>query len=143
MDWREIREAVCEYIYLTSIIVIVSVALLALAYARDLGQWEGSDAAIGVWFCTLMQPDAPNVSCCGEADAYWADRVATDGDQTIAIITDDRPDEPLMRHHVPVGTRIVVPPNKIKWDRGNPTGHIVIFLTPANDVYCYVQNGGV
>lgn len=112
-------------------------------HARDLGQWGGIDPAISSWFSTLMQPDNPTVPCCGESDAYYADVVETNANETIAVITDDRPDEPLRRPHVDVGTRIVVPPNKIKWDRGNPTGHIIIFLGYDLHVYCYVQNGGV
>lgn len=117
---------------------------LTTAQARDQGQWENADPAIAEWFATLKQPDNPNVSCCGEADAYWADKVETgpNGEQ-IAIITDDRPDEPLKRQHVPIGTRIVVPAHKIKWDKGNPTDHNVIFLSRNLDVYCFVQNGGV
>lgn len=126
--------------------VAVAAAILlsiASASARDSGQWGDDDLAIGAWFKSLMQPDNPTVSCCGEADAYWADKVGTGPNgETIAIITDDRDDAELHRHHVPVGTRIVVPPNKIKFDRGNPTGHIVIFLSYMNEVYCYVQDGG-
>lgn len=67
-----------------------------------------TDPVISSWFKSLMQPDHPNYSCCGEADAYWADGVEVKDGQTITIITDTRPDEPLGRPHVPVGTRIVV-----------------------------------
>jgi len=88
-------------------------------------------------------PDNPAIPCCGDADAYWADGVEIKDCQVIAIITDTRPDEPLGRPHVPVGTRIGVPPNKLKWDRGNPTGHIVIFLSHYRDVFCYVTGTGI
>lgn len=111
--------------------------------ARDLGQWENADPAIAAWYSSLRQPDNPTISCCGQADAYWADKVEIDGDKVFAIITDDRPDEPLGRPHVPIGTRIEVPRHKLKFDAGNPTGHVVIFLSRNLDVYCYVQNGGV
>jgi hypothetical protein len=50
------------------------VAMTALAHgphARDLGQNE--DPAVREWYRTLMRPDAPRASCCGEADAYWCD----------------------------------------------------------------------
>ena len=127
------------------VLVIVGMALasMAPALARDLGQWDNT-SAISQWYRALKQPDNPVMSCCGKADAYWADKVETGPNgELIAVITDDRPDGPLGRHHVPVGTRIVIPPHKIKFDQGNPTGHIVIFLTPANEVWCYVQNGGV
>jgi hypothetical protein len=113
------------------------------AFARDNGQWENTDPVINWWFRELMQPDDPSISCCGEADAYWADGMEIMDGQVIAIITDTRPDGPLGRPHVPVGTRIIVPPHKLKWDRGNPTGHIVIFLSINRDVYCYVTGTGI
>lgn len=113
------------------------------AQARDAGQWEATDPATRAWYKSLMQPDNKVIPCCGEADAYWADTVETKDGQLVAVITDDRPDEPLGRHHVPVGTRIPIPPHKIKWDQGDPTGHIIVFLSYDNSVYCYVQNGGV
>jgi hypothetical protein len=116
--------------------------ILAPALARDRGQWENKDLVISSWFKSLMQPDHPDYSCCGEADAYWADGVEVKDGKTIAIITDTRPDEPLGRPHVPVGTRIVVPTHKLKWDRGNPTGHVVIFLK-LDYVVCYVPNTGI
>ena len=119
-------------------------AVVSSCFARDAGQWQHQDPFVSAWFKSLMQPDQPAVSCCGFADAYYADKVETGKNgELVAIITDDRPDEPLGRHHVPIGTRIVVPPYKIKWDNGNPTGHVVIFLSFNNDVYCYVQDGGV
>jgi hypothetical protein len=130
---------------IVSIIVgFVMASLFAVqAKARDVGQWEGSDVITRSWFKSLMQPDNPNMSCCGEADAYWADKVEVKDGKVFAIITDTRDDVPLGRAHVPPGTRIEVPPHKMKWDRGNPTGHVVIFLGPSLDVYCFVMNGGV
>jgi hypothetical protein len=117
--------------------------LIGVADARDLGQWEAGDSSIREWYQALMQPDNPAASCCGEADAYWADAFEVDGDKYVAIITDPRPDEPLRRRHVDVGTRIVVPNYKLRYDQSNPTGHGVIFLSPGRYVYCYVTPGGV
>lgn len=122
---------------------LVAVCVATGAFARDLGQWENSDPATREWFQTLMQPDVPTMSCCGEADAYWADTVHVRGGKTYATITDDRPDAPLQRPHVDVGTEIEVPDAKLKWDRGNPTGHGVLFLSRGRFVFCYVQPGGV
>lgn len=127
-------------------------ALLCLgsvAWAHDDGQWEQTDPQVRKWFQELKQPDNPTMSCCGFADAYYADKVYTDKyGKNIAVITDTRPDAPLGRPHVALGTEIVIPNHKYKWDKGNPTGHNVIFLTlPNNDgerqVYCFVDNGGV
>lgn len=138
--WREMGR-LGKLIFAT----ILVLALLGIGYAlaRDYGQWEGTDPEVRQWYQHLMQPDNPAVSCCGEADAYWADSFEVDGDQYVAIITDPRPDEPLRRKHVDVGTKIVVPNYKLKYDQSNPTGHGVIFLSRGDYVYCYVAPGGV
>ena len=108
--------------------------------ARDLGQWDGpNNAELKKWYQDLKQPDNPAASCCGEADAYWADAFeATSDGEYVAIITDPRDDEPLGRRHRDIGTRIVVPKNKIKWNEGNPVGHGLIFLNRADTVLCYL-----
>lgn len=125
--------------------IIIATVLLAssAAAARDLGQWENQSENTRGWFQKLMQPDNPVVSCCGEADAYWADSYEVDADRYVAIITDERPDEPLGRRHLEPGERIVVPNSKIKWDQGNPTGHGIIFIGIGGQIYCYVPPGGV
>jgi hypothetical protein len=94
-----------------------------------------------------MQPDNPVMSCCGEADAYEADTFETDGDHYVAIITDTRPDtfrNGVTRPHIPPGTRISIPNQKMKWDAGNPTGHGLVFIgSGGTQLYCYVAPGGV
>jgi hypothetical protein len=115
----------------------------AFALARDLGQWETSNPEIVTWYRKLMMPDAPAVSCCGEADAYWADTFEEQDGKYVAVITDDRLDAPLHRPHRDVGTRVVIPNHKIKFNEGNPTGHGVLFLSGSGEVYCYVPPGGV
>lgn len=122
-------------------VAFIYVALISKAYPRDLGQW--SDPSLAEWYRNLKQPDVPTMSCCGEADAYWADSFETSGDQYIAIITDNRPDEPLKRRHIDIGTKIVIPNNKLKYDESNPTGHGIIFLSSNDYVYCYLPPGGV
>jgi hypothetical protein len=106
-------------------------------------QWEKADPALRSWYQSLRQPDQPSMSCCGEADAYWADSFAVGPNgEYVAIITDDRvvPGRQIRE----VGTRVLVPNHKIKVDQGNPTGHGVIFLSPStNEVYCYLPPGGV
>lgn len=129
---------------LAVVALAVSVILLiATAHARDVGQWETSDPAVREWYQALMQPDVPSASCCGEADAYWADEVHVRDGKTFATITDDRDDAPLGRPHIDVGTVIEIPPHKLKWDRANPTGHGVVFMSRSRFVFCYVQPGGV
>ena len=83
-----------------------------------------------------MQPDNPVLSCCGEADAYWADSFEVDEGRYVSIITDERPDGPLGRMHREVDKQVLVPNSKIKWDDGNPTGHGIIFMGTGGKVYC-------
>jgi hypothetical protein len=40
------------------------------------------------------------------------------------------------------GSRISVPNAKMKWDKGNPTGHGIIFIGDRGQIYCYVTPGG-
>lgn len=125
------------------LLVAFGLAFIATGFSRDLGQWENSDPETKEWYETLMQPDNPAVSCCKEADAYWADDVHVRGGKTFAVITDDRPDEPRKRAHVDVGTEVEIPDYKLKWDKKNPTGHGIVFMSSAGYLYCYVQPGGV
>jgi hypothetical protein len=119
------------------------VCVIGGANARDLGQWENTDPTIRNWYQALMRPDVPTSSCCGEADAYWADEIHVRNGKTYVTITDDRADEPLGRPHMAVGTEIEVPDIKLKWDESNPTGHGILFLSRSRYVFCYVQPGGV
>lgn len=116
--------------------------IMALANARDLGQWENQDPKIRKWFNSLVIPDMPAFSCCGKSDAYWSDTFEAKGDQYVAVITDTRDDGPLGRPHIDAGTRIPVPSHRIKWDQGNPTGHGWIFIG-GDEVFCYLPPGGV
>lgn len=113
------------------------------AHAHDSGQWEDNSPAIREWYQGLLQPDVPNASCCGEADAYWCDTINVRGTRTFCTITDDRPDEPRRRPHVDIGTEIEIPNNKLKYDRGNPTGHAIVFISRQRYVYCFVQSSGI
>jgi hypothetical protein len=125
--------------------VLAMIALLfsiRVTLAHDSGQWEATDPAVREWYQSLMQPDVPTASCCGEADAYWCDDIHVRGGRTFCKITDDRDDAPRQRPHREVGTEFEIPDNKLKWDRGNPTGHAVIFLSRNDFVFCFVQGGG-
>ena len=93
--------------------IVLSLSVMAtVCVARDLGQWADDPALaayIKQWFATLMQPDNPNISCCGEADAYWADSFEASPDgEYIVTITDDRPNVGALAYRLPraVGTKI-------------------------------------
>lgn len=122
----------------TSIGAVVLTLLAGAALARDNGRWADRDPRIRAWYDSLMQPDR-EISCCGKADAYYADTYVIKNGQLIATITDSR------GNSIPVGTQIVVPPNKINKD-ANIVGHVVIFLggrAEAPIVYCFVPGTGV
>jgi hypothetical protein len=128
---------------LAVVVVIALILAIFAAHGRDLGQWEAADPAIAEWYRSLMRPDAPASSCCGEADAYWCDDIHVRDGKTFCAITDDRPDEPRFRPHIPLGREYEIPPEKLKWDRSNPTGHNIIFLSRSDFVYCFVQGTGI
>jgi len=116
-------------------IVLALVTLTLPVAARDTGPRENQPIYLRQWFQKLMQPDNPDMSCYGEADALEADSFEIRGDQYVAIITNGK-------GIIPEGTRISVPKNKVKWDNGNPTGHGIIFIGNAGQIYCYVTPGG-
>jgi len=64
------------------------------AYPRDSGQWLQNDPEISAWFRSLMEPNPGSYprSCCGESDAYYADKTVIKDEHTFAVITDDRDD---------------------------------------------------
>lgn len=140
------RGAIGDVIFF-SIIALIYVGVFVFAivkgHARDLGQWSQNESPVGKWYRELMQPDNPTVSCCGQADAYWADSFEVEGDHYVAIITDERDDTDLGRIHRPPGSKFEVPNGKLKYDRGNPTGHGVVFIGGTGQVLCYVVPGGV
>lgn len=143
MDRRDRKTWIWVYI-VWGIVVAFMVAIWALkADARDGGQWDDQSAEIGHWFKALKMPDNPQISCCGEADAYYCDDIRVTEGNTYCKITDDRDDEPLGRPHRPIGKEFAIPNHKLKWDAGNPTGHAVIFLSYGGDVYCFVQGTGI
>ena len=104
--------------------------------------WEKRPPHVRAWFQNLMQPDNPTVPCCGDADAYEADSFEVEGDHYVAIIAGQGP--PIVaKKYIKEGTRIPVPNHKMKWDKGNPTGHGIIFIGVYGQALCYVTPGGV
>jgi len=127
-------------------VLIMAVTAPRSARPMDLGQWQ-DDPALATWYRTLMMPDSPAVSCCGEADAYWCDRMRTSIDfegkaHNFCAITDDREDAPRRRPHRSIGEEFEIPDHKLKWDAGNPTGHQILFLSRSGTVYCFVLGTG-
>ena len=137
MRWREftLRGACAALSILTLPPTVVTIGVVA-AKAGDGGQWADQPENVRHWFQSLKQPDHPRLSCCGEADAFEADSFEADGDHYPAIITN-------RKGLVADGTRIPVPNWKMKWDKGSPTGHGIIFLGADGKVFCYVTPSGL
>jgi hypothetical protein len=142
-------------VFIIAILLLLALLFIPQSHARDLGQWENTDPVVSEWYRNLKQPDNPSISCCGDSDAYWCDEVHVRDKKTYCNITDDRPDEPLKRPHIDIGTEIYIPDAKLTWKDGNPTGHAIVFLYISRSmmsdgsetnkdyhVYCFVQNGG-
>jgi hypothetical protein len=122
-------------------LLLLALLLASPAVAHDVHHPENND-----WYMSLKMPDAPDISCCGLADAYWADQIKVVDGKVYAQIQDERDDEMLGRPHIPSGTWVLIPPHKMldaeqARTKGNPTGHSVVFIGYGNldNVYCFVQ----
>ncbi len=125
--------------YLIALLMLTGVA----AAHENKPHWASLDPATKKWLHELKRPDAPDSSCCGEADHYWCDDYFAKDGKAYCRITDDREDKQFGRPHVPPGTIIEIPPEKLKYDRGNPTGHNIVFLSRDRYVFCFVQGTGI
>lgn len=95
----------------------------ALAHEND---------AFADWMKSLKQPDRPTVSCCGPADQVYVDSYEpTDDEGFIAYVN---------------GREVKIPPQKVIWNRVNPTGVGVLFWSHHDEdgyiVYCFVPSAG-
>jgi hypothetical protein len=118
-------------------ILVVTIAASA-APAKPGGDWSLVDPEVRKWIADLVMPDrSDNVSCCGEADAYEADLGETDeAGRNYAIITGTR------GNPLPLGTKLLIPPEKVQNRQGNPSGHVIVFANTIKNVFCFVPNGG-
>lgn len=141
---------VFQFLTVSSIIytsaVVLAGLILGMAFDARHAFGHDGDPSHDEWYMSLKQPDNPNVSCCGVADAYWCDDFSVKDGKTFCALTDDR--EIAGRPSLPMGLKIEIPDRKLKWEQdgkqiGNPTGHSVVFLSSGGAVYCFVGTGGV
>lgn len=119
----------------------ICAVLFTLVFVSPALAHDHDNPALDEWYAGLMQPDNPATPCCGKADAYWCDDYYAKDGKAFCRITDDRvvPGRPT----IAIGTEIEIPARKLKWDRGNPTGHSIVFVSAGGALYCFVQAGGV
>lgn len=138
MTAEDRMEKALRWVIVAAVVFVALMFVVVAAFAHDHDHPE-----LDQWYASLMQPDNPTVPCCGKSDAYWCDTINVKDGKTFCTITDDRDDRLLGRPHIPMGTKIEIPNHKLKWDRGNPTGHAVVFISPAGHVWCFVQGTGI
>lgn len=95
-----------------------------------------ADPRFAEWFQSLRMPDRPEMSCCGNGDAYYVDDLDTVDGRVFATITDNR------GNPLPVGTRVEIPASKMNRD-ANPTGRYIAFISPMQTVWCFISGSGV
>jgi hypothetical protein len=113
-------------------LVVACVAIAGAARATDAGQWAGSSPEVQQWFRSLMQPDHPMVSCCGEADGFPVAHWEAAG-----------PDQKDYRVTLEDGRTFFVLAEKAQWRYGNPTGRDILFVGSGGTVYCFVLGSGI
>ncbi|HEY5930620.1 MAG TPA: hypothetical protein VIU02_09945 [Burkholderiales bacterium] len=112
--------------------------LLALALSGTSG-WA-HDTPFADWMKTLRQPDFPLKSCCGPGDQYFVREYWPSQTSGIAFAAtvpgeDGRPD-----------LQVDIPQQKVIWDRVNPTGRGVVFISESEwgrAVLCFVPGAGL
>jgi hypothetical protein len=149
-----------EEIWGWSMLLAVALAAWLLAvgifpsHGRPLEKWAQATPERQQFFQRAMRPDLRSADgtmaspCCGEADAYEADEFDTEDGKLYAVLTCNDPancapveDKTLL----PVGTRILIPPEKIlpPHQPDNRTGHGWVFLASNSVwVFCYAFPGG-
>lgn len=121
-----------------AIILLSTLLFSRCAEAREGGDWSAVPQETREWIQSLKRPDYPTTSCCGEGDAYECDNgVVSDEGANFCIITGSR------GNPLPVGTKLLIGPEKIQNKQGNPSGHVIVFASEAGYVFCFVPNGGV
>jgi hypothetical protein len=112
----------------------------ALAASGTSAWAHDSDTPFADWMKTLMQPDLPLSSCCGPADQffvreYWPSQRDGVAFEVIVLARDGQPD-----------FQIDISQHKVIWDRVNPTGREVIFISESawgRAVLCFVPGAGL
>ena len=112
---------------------LLAVILIASpAFAIDNGQYNNVDPKVRQWFDSVKVPNS-NRSCCSIADGHRTDwEIRPDGFYVPV------PWQPKGREYW-----VLVPPEAIVRNAGNPTGDAVIWYMPTNLIRCFVPGDGV
>lgn len=141
------------------VIAIAALVVGVLMFVHlALAQTKYAAPDLSEYYTSLMQPDNPKSSCCGDGDRYFADKteactaedlVVVPTCVIVAVITDDGPDvfdvpseqggkRTIRRPHIPIGTRILVPASKLRKNPiPNPTDRNIVFTGTSLYPYCF------
>jgi hypothetical protein len=119
-----------------SIICALAALAATAALARPSPQWADEPAEIRQWFQSVMQPENPYQSCCGEADAFEVELTGDNPDGSIATKIIDGKDI------IPNGTEIDVPRSKLQAKYGNPLDKYILFIGSGGRIYCLIPKVG-
>jgi hypothetical protein len=118
--------------YLIAVILLMP----TLAMARDDGQWAKQSPEIRQWFLSVMQPENPYQSCCGEADAFDVELDGDNPDGSISTIIING------KGIYPDGTHVDVPRSKLQAKFGNPLDKYILFIGSGDRIYCLIPKVG-
>jgi hypothetical protein len=163
MRWIDIKRAAWLF---CGMVIFLGFVILGARITRGAESPNDYPAAdVSEWYAALRMPDRPAMPCCGDSDAYFADRVehCRPSDPAdcalVAVVTDERADEfvvpdvenggtkTITREHVPPGTRVPIPRSKLRVPaEPNPTERNVVFVYyqygVVVQVHCWEPVGG-
>lgn len=135
IDWRSAAR-VAAALVLLAVALFCFLILIGPAHARPGSQWQNVPEQIREWFQSVMQPENPYQSCCGESEAYDVEMAGngSDGSLIVKIISGPTEDE--------IGRTIDVPRAKLQTKYG-PTGRFILFMGIGERIYCLIPIEGV
>ena len=108
-------------------LVVASMGVTASLHAVDRGQFENVSPDVRAWFKSVIAKNG--VPCCDMSDGH-----RTDYDMRES------------KYWVPInGEWMMVPPEAVVDDSGNPTGDAVVWYSESNGtvyIRCFVPGGG-
>jgi hypothetical protein len=111
--------------------LLFPIAILIMWFTAPVSAHDPDHHDHDKWYASIKIPNS-GASCCGVSDAYFCNNLEVVGEDTFCTVTDDRDDGPRKRPHVPVGTKVKIPAEKLIRDeeakKGNPTGQGVIWM---------------
>jgi len=128
-----------ELIHAARMFALGLIAVLLLIWAAAVAWSQDGGPHLRDWWRSVIRMDG--VNCCAEYDAVWADWIGTHEGKYVVQVTGGGPWE---HAWAPIGRVYVLDQSFVVWNRGNPLGRPIIFLSPSTlEPICFVPAGGV